>query len=145
MRFIRCFSDLAAYGLEPLTGEACGLMYRILFDVTAEGLRILEKCLGVKITPAEPWNRGEPDRPHVGSVMLAQPMLVPLGIFALLESGCTECWLHKQGDLMGIEPSDSPEIIERYRSMYEGTIVRRFAYRGTAGDRNVHMMSGRTV
>lgn len=145
MRFVRCFNDLAEYGLEPLTGEACGLMYRILFDVTAEGLRILEKCLGVKIAPAEAWNRGEPDRPHVGSVMLAQPMLVPLGIFALLESGCTECWLHKQGDLMGIEPSDSPEIVERYRSMYEGTIARRFAYRGTAGDRNVHSMSGRTV
>jgi hypothetical protein len=145
MKFIRCIHDLAEYGLEPLTGEACGLMYRILFDVTAEGLRILEKCLGVKITPAEAWNHGEHDRPHVGSVMLAQPMLVPIGIFALLESGCTECWLHKQGDLMGIEPSDSPEIIERYRSTYEGMIARRFAYRGTAGDRNAHMMSGRTV
>src|SRR5688572_11820399 len=99
MKWIRCMNDLAAYGIEPLSGEACGLMYRILCDVTAEGLRILEKCLSVRITPAEAWNRGAPDRPHIGSVMLAQPMLVPIAVFALLESGCTECWLHKQGDL----------------------------------------------
>jgi hypothetical protein len=33
-------------GIIPLTGEACGLMYRILFDVTASGKRVLEKCFG---------------------------------------------------------------------------------------------------
>jgi hypothetical protein len=77
--------------------------------------------------------------------MLAQPMLVPIAVFALLESGCTECWLHRQGELLGIEATDSPELIAAQRAFYAGTITRRFAYQGTAGDRNVHLMSGRTV
>ena len=34
MKTITCWNDLTAYGISPLTGEACGLMYRILFDVT---------------------------------------------------------------------------------------------------------------
>jgi hypothetical protein len=54
---------------------------------------------------AEPWNRGTPEEPHVWSIMLAQVMLVPIGVFALLESG-TECWQHERGELLGIEPGE---------------------------------------
>jgi hypothetical protein len=145
MRRITCFDDLRPFGIEPLTGEACGLMYRILCDVTADGLCILDKCFGVRITPADAWNRGTDDKPHVGSVMLSPPMLVPLGVFALLEPGCGECWLHASGELIGIEPGDSPETVRGYAELYEGVIARRLSYRGTAGDRNVHQMTGRTV
>ena len=74
--------------------------------------------------------------------MLAPEMLVPVGIFALLESGCTEVW--RQGDcLWGIEPSDSEQQKEAFLRMHAD--ARRYAYRGTAGDRNVHLMSGRVV
>ena len=140
MKTIRGFQDLAEFGVEPLTGEACGLMYRVLFDVTAQGQKIIEKCLGVRLLPAEPWNRGAQEDPHVGSLMLAPERLVPVGIFALLESGCTEVW--RQGDsLWGVEPSDPEQQKETFLRTHAD--VRRYAYRGTAGDRNVHLMSGR--
>ena len=139
MKTIRGCGDLAQFGLDPLTGEACGLMYRVLFDLTAQGQKIVEKCLGLRLIPSEAWNRGTNDDPHIGSVMIAPEMFVPLGIFALLESGCTEVW--RKGDsLFGIEPSDSEQQLAFLRTQGE---MRRYAYRGTAGDRNLHLMSGR--
>ena len=107
MRHINSWNDLRAYGIMPLTWEACGLSYRLLCDVTEHGKQILEKCLDVRITPAEPWNRDA-----VGSIMLPHEMLIPLGIFALLQSGCTEVW--RNGDaLLGIEPNDPHQLIEQ--------------------------------
>jgi hypothetical protein len=72
-------------------------------------------------------------------------MLAPLGVFALLESDCTEVWLYQNRNLLGVEPDDTAEIVERCRKLCPESLVRTFAYRGTAGDRNVHMMSGRTA
>ena len=144
MKTIANFGDLAAYGIEPLTGEACGLGYRILCDVTATGRRVLSKALGIPgLTLPDSWNRGSATDPHIGSVLLSLEMLTPLAVFALLESGCTEAWLVRDGGVIGIECDDSPEMIEANRQLVGERLVRNLAYRGTAGDRNVHVMSGR--
>lgn len=142
MKTIDKWSDLEAFGIVPLTGEACALGYRMLCDLTQNGKRIVEKCLSVEIQ-SENWNHGSDDDPHVASVMLPPAMLVPLGIFTLLESGCSEVWLYKKGGPLGIEPSDTPEIIEVCRKMAPEAFVRSFAYRGPFQDRNRHQMSGR--
>jgi hypothetical protein len=93
MKTIACWQDLRPYGVVFLTGEACGLMMRLLFDVTEKGRQVLARTLGIPgLKLAEPWNRGSEADPHVGSIMLTQEMLVPVAVFALLESGCTECW-----------------------------------------------------
>ena len=42
MKTISSWDDLKAYGIDPLTAEACGLGYRLLCDLTAEGKKILE-------------------------------------------------------------------------------------------------------
>lgn len=141
MKLVQCWNDLQAFGLDCLTGEACGLNYRILFDATEQGQKVLAKCFGIpNLVLAEPWNRGTDQNPHVGSIMLSREMLVPIGIFALLESGCSEVWL--DGDrLFGIEPADSPDYLDMVKKAHP--TLRRFAYRGTAGDRNLHTMSGR--
>ncbi|MHB8954536.1 MAG: hypothetical protein ACYC4U_16315 [Pirellulaceae bacterium] len=144
MKTINCWDDLNRYGIVPLTGEACGLMYRILCDVTARGKRTLEKALGVaELRLPENWNQGGTDSPHIGSVMLARELLPFVGVFALLESGCTEVWLTKAGGLIGVERNDSPDDLERFKRFHANDLARRFAYSGTAGDRNQHMMSGR--
>ena len=75
--------------------------------------------------------------------MLATQLLVPLGVFALLEAGCTEVWLYQNGSLCGVEPTDTPERIESCRKLGSEALVRTFSYRGTAGARNVHRMTGR--
>ena len=144
MKTIRCWNDLEKHGIVPLTGEACGLQWRLLCDVTEHGRRILQKCFGLsEMILADAWNRGAQDDPHVGSILLVPVMLAPLGVFALLESGCTEVWLYANNTLLGIEASDTAEQIELSRKLCPDAILRTFGYRGTAGDRNVHMMSGR--
>ena len=144
MKTIACFADLTAYGIDPLTGEACGLSYRILCDVTESGRNVLAKAFGIpNIVLPEAWNRGTAADPHVGSVMLAPELLVPLAVFALLEAGCKEVWLVRDGGVIGIEASDDADMIDANRRLVGDRMLRSLAYRGTAGDRNVHVMSGR--
>ena len=114
MKSIRCWDDLSAHGIIPLTGEACGLSYRILCDVTARGKKTLEKALSVaQLGLHENWNHGNADDPHVGSVMLAPDLLPFIGVFALLEAGCREVWLTKGQTVIGIEADDSPDRWKR--------------------------------
>lgn len=144
MKLISKWDDLRPYGIDVLTGESCGLGYRLLCDVTATGKRVLEKALGIKELILFPnWNQGSSHDPHIGSVMLVPELLVPIGVFALLEHGCTEVWRVQDHGLLGIEPHDTPEVVEEYKRGIGAAGIRHFAYRGTAGDRNVHVMSGR--
>lgn len=144
MKTIHCWDDLSAYGIVPLTGEACGLSYRILCDVTARGKKTLEKALSVaQLGLHENWNRGNPDDPHIGSVRLAPDLLPFVGVFALLESGCRDVWLTKGRGVIGIEPDDSADVVERLQRLHASDLCRRFRYAGTASDRNQHVMSGR--
>jgi hypothetical protein len=146
MKSIRRWDDLSAYGIVPLTGEACGLSYRILCDVTARGKKTLEKALSIAhLGLQENWNHGSAVDPHVGSIMLAPDFLAFLGVFALLEAGCREVWLTKHHQVVGIEPDDPPDCVDDLKRYCGDEMLRRFAYAGTAGDRNQHMMTGRVV
>jgi hypothetical protein len=143
MKTVSCWNDLQPYGIIPLTGESCGLMYRILFDLTEKGRQVVAKCYGIpSINLPEPWNRGLKEDPHVGCIMLSQESLIPVAVFALLENGCKE--VHLMGSaVIGIEPGDPDDAAATMRSVYKLEYARRLAYSGTAGDRNVHVMSGR--
>jgi hypothetical protein len=143
MKIISSLRDLEPFGIVLLTGEACGLQYRILCDVTTAGKRVVEKCLGLPDTKfANPWNAGTAEVPYVGSVMLAPEMLIPLAVFACLENGCAEAY-RMDDFVVGIEPGDAPDAAVNVELTYRVKRVRRFSYRGTAGDRNVHQMTGR--
>lgn len=146
MKTVVKWDDLTPFGIEPLTGEACGLMYRLLCDVTPKGKHILEKCLGIPgLTLPESWNRGSDKDPHLGSIMLAPEMLVPIAVFALLENGCKEVWKVRNDGCFGIEPDDPPDTVDSLKKWHGVEGMRRLAYQGTAGDRNTHLMSGRVV
>ena len=108
VKTVTCFNDLQPFGIEALTGEACALWYRILFDVTEKGAAVIRKTFGIpKMTFAEAWNRGPKGNEHIGSIMLTQEALIPIAILALLESGCTECYV-LNGIVIGLEPGDPP-------------------------------------
>ncbi len=148
MHKITCWNDLRPFGIDLLTGEACGLSYRLLCDVTQKGKQTIQKALGVaNLELPDNWNRGDPQDPHVGSIMLVPELLIPLAIFALLEHGCSEVWRTKSGDLVRIESADDLERIAAVKRLYTDTdnFVRRYAYAGTAGDRNRHEMTGRVM
>lgn len=146
MRRVRCWNDIEPFGIVPLTGEACGMGYRILFDVTERGRAIVGSCLGVPdIRLADPWNRGGSDDEHVGSVMLTQEMFAAIAVFALLGNGCTEVWQLTDGSVLGIEADDPADHVAAAAKAHATDRGRTYAFRGTAGDRNVHQMSGRVV
>ena len=127
-----------------LTGEACGLSYRFLCDVTERGRKILERWLSVpELNLSDAWNRGDVADPHVGSILLTPEVLTGISVFALLEAGCTECWVCRNGSVLGVEADDPPEQIAVSKRMRADNIARVFRSQGTAGDRNVHVMSGR--
>lgn len=145
MKSVSCWNDLELFGIIPLTGEACGLSYRILFDLTEKGRAILAMCFGVpELKVAEPWNRGADNDPHVGSIMLSGEMLIPIAVFALLESGCTEAWRIGES-VVGIDANDNELEVAVLRKFHEKDFRRRFAYQGTAESRNRHEMSGRVT
>jgi hypothetical protein len=144
MKTIARRDHLSEFGIVPLTGESCGLGYRILCDVTVKGKLILEKCLGIPDLKLPPnWNTGSEAEPHVGSIMLAPELLVPIAVFALLENGCKEVWKVESQGVHGIQHSDPPDTAESLARWLGPDNLRRLAYRGTASDRNVHLMSGR--
>jgi hypothetical protein len=139
MKTVSHWDALREYGIDVLTGEACSLMYRILCDLTQNGKRVVERCLSVQIQ-SENWNHGSEADPHVASIMLTREMLMPLAVFALLESGCREVWVTDRAAI-GIEPSDTAEQVEMMKKCHKPH--RRFAYQGPFQDRNQHQMSGR--
>ena len=139
MKTISNWSDLEPFGIVALTGGACRLACRILCDLTQRGKRTLERCLSVEIRSAS-WNSGSKDDPHVASIMLTREMLVPLAVFALLDSGCGEVWSNDHA-AFGFEAGDTQEKVERLKEVYE--LGRSFAYHGPHKDRNQHQMSGR--
>lgn len=141
MKVISTLAGLEEFGVVVLTGEACSLMYRVLCDLTQQGKNIVEKCLSVQIR-SEPWNSGSKERPHVASIMVTQDMIVPLAVFALLESGCREVWTTNL-IAIGVEPQDTDVDVERMKEVYR--LCRRFAYQGPFQDRNQHQMSGRVL
>jgi hypothetical protein len=113
MKTISCWDHLRPFGINPLTGEACALMYRILCDITTEGKRVIEKRLSCELRPPENWSAGA-----IGAVMLAPEMFVPIAVFALLESGCRECWVIGR-EVVGVEPSDSDETIKTLVALHQ--------------------------
>ena len=146
MKTIDSWSHLVPFGIDALTGEACSLSYRLLCDTTENGCKILAKLFGIpNLQLAEPWNRGSTAEPHVGSIMLVPDLLVPIAVFAFLETGCVEVFTLPHC-AFGMEPDDDREehlaVIKHFHGEKN---LRRFAYRGTAQDRNVHQMTGRTV
>lgn len=142
MRQVNDWNDLEQFGIIPLTGEACGLLMRVLCDVTAEGKRHVEQFFGgtVAIKPDSNWNGGYGE-PHVGSVMLPYSILMDLGAFLLVATGTSAVASIENGAVCEVDPEMLPEV----RAMFDER-VKRYYRRSTdpgTGDRNQHAMSGR--
>jgi len=100
MKTITSLRDLEQYGIIPLTGEADALSFRILCDLTRQGVAVVREAYGLEAPfnesgkveyPgfASAWNNGTTSCPHVASILLAHDAWFTLGIIALLTAG--EC------------------------------------------------------
>lgn len=149
MQAFETLRDLEPYGIIPLTGEACGLSYRYLCDLTEKGKKIVEKTLSVSCT-SQNWNHGSDSDPHVASIMLPHELTIPLAVFATLENGFTEVDIFQdinRRDYRIVIAYDNEKEMNAYREDARTWLhlekLRTLRYQGTAGDRNIHEMSGR--
>lgn len=96
IRIIRSLNDLRPFGFDPLTGEACGIGYRLLVDLEYRAYCIYCECHGLKIDNIVNTDK-QPDPPAgfeeawnskgCCSVMIAPDEWIQLGVFALLKNG----------------------------------------------------------
>jgi len=147
MRHINSWRDLEKYGIIGLTGEADGLSFRLLCDVTEEGAGLVERFLGgtVTVTRGSNWNsRSSAKGEHIGSVLLPYTLLKPLGAFILSVTGKGSVAITEEGATAADNERDESLIRESDEKGY--VKVERWLVRSTApgtGDRNQHAMSGR--
>jgi len=156
---IRCWQDLAQFGIQPLTGESCALGMRSLCDVTEKGKELLTAFFGGNISFKEGtnWNSGAKY-----SVMLPYSILQDLSVFAVLttcpfgSSARCACAAVIDGTIAGYTDKEWKSYAEAYIGASNqmrlkdpetyGQPVRVFTLKkGAVGDRNIHQMSGRVV
>ena len=87
MKSVSCFRDLEQFGIRPLTGEADALGFRILCDLTEEGVKVFKECFGMPGSGncglASNWNSGA-----IASVMLSKDSIRPLAVMGFYLQGC---------------------------------------------------------
>jgi hypothetical protein len=154
MKTIKQLDDLRAYGINPLTGEACRLGRRILCDLTANGLEIVRDLLGIGPTysVAPNWNSGA-----IACFMMPYSLIEDTAVWCLIHSGCREVAVVKEQVIDGLRAewsvfgkengadSEWDRILVGYREM--GVQFRRITVKSCpgSGTRCEHMMSGRTT
>ena len=147
---LRDWRDLEQYGIEPLTGESCGIGIRLLCDLSPDGVALMEEFLSVSLdgTGNNSWN-------HSGiegwkSIMLPRSMFQQLAAFCLLLEGFTWAvavnWRSEFASAFYVEGIPDDEAMEQFRDaanqVYEGQ-WHCWRNNGTAGLRNLHQFSGR--
>ena len=145
MKTITRWDHLSEFGIVPLTGESCGLGYRMLCDVTAKGKTSWKNASAFRTCNLpDNWNQGSEAEPHVGSIMLAPELLVPHR--CLRSSG-----ERLQGGLEGREPGGAWHPVSVIRRIPPSPSRNGSASRACAGlpigarpaTATSHLMSGR--
>ena len=145
--------DLREWGFDCLTGEACGLGIRLLYDVNDLGRTILSRTMGMEqhqliLNPS--WNGGAFNK---GSVLLTYDQALTCALFGmLLHDKCIQVMQpyvefgHLQPQLYGLENKDEVGLFSDTLVGYPvGTTFKTYKLSGMpgTGDRNKHMFTGR--
>ena len=152
MKAIRGARELEAYGIDVLTGEACGVGMRVLCDVTPAGEALLSGLLGGMELKAAAWNGRDGAEK---SIMLPRAWFPDIAAYALLAvDHCAIVLKSPYLDDPGVKAYPGSlawgmtlEEWEdfRQRATFAQWRYSRYIADGTAADglRNRHEMSGR--
>jgi hypothetical protein len=146
-----CFTwqDMARFGINALTGEACAYGQRMLCDVNADGQLLLADYFGWQesLRLAPPMNSLVAGMPSVGSVMLPRDWR-DLALFAHFREGAYGVYI---SDIdRSVVPIESEDRMNQYQAAGEhsGRLVRNPSIGSTqphVGSRNVHAFTGRIL
>ena len=148
MRHYDSWNDLEQLGINYLTGEACGLMMRVLCDVNETGRKTVEAFFRCKLGDNSNWNGQVDGEPAVASVMLPRSIFAELAAFAHVEqTGCPARIEIRNGEargVIGMEPHNDAKRFEDVEVYYPGRWVGKSNHPGTGID-NQHAFSGRVT
>jgi hypothetical protein len=159
MKTLNRISDLEQYGLEYLTGEACALSHRLLFDMNADGATLMCEYFGLPCIEAgsqtwrarppfaSNWNTRVNGKPAVVSILLPRnpEFYRELFKFLLFREGyeIVTVW---DGLVTGMSTAEREENLG-YSTADGVSIYRnpRTHNQPSVGTRNVHAMSQRST
>jgi len=149
--YIRSWDDLRKLGLNLLTGEACNMGMRLLFDMNAKAVEVMQNMLGgcVKFEPGSNWNSCAGGTPAVASVMLPPDWLTEVAAYFLIENGYNTVAVNVVGNCtmaaVGFKTSEQ-HTLEQFMSALGLVRGRGFrTYHTTGETRNKHAFSGRVT
>lgn len=145
---IRNMQDLRHVGIETLTGEACGLMMRVLCDVNKEGAAVWREALGLlpDSVLADNWNSRVNGEPSVASIMLPRyPLETLLGVVGLIRKGGYSVYICKDESVLGVSDALSQDLQAELCKDYNAGICKKRSDDPGTGFRNRHMFTGRTL
>ena len=153
-------TDISKYlegqGVGYLTGEACGIGLRKLYDLTERGKILVEQFLSTTADSA-PWNSTVGIEPTVASIMLPPAILRPQAIFAMFVNGATAVIDVDVNDIMrtdylwmvwnteGYNDPDYQELLDKVRDVFGGKFIVWTDSSTSHSGRNEHVFSGRIV
>lgn len=148
---IHTWSDLAKFGVNPLTGEACKYAQRLLCDLSEQGVDLLRDFFGLPYSEdirtqfPENWNSKVGDDPAIASVMLARGLFGELARFALQRAGFLYIVWGMDDAWCGYNQEDLPAdmTVDKLRKIFKVVYINPVPS-GTSS-RNTHEMSGRTL
>jgi hypothetical protein len=155
-RHIGTWRDLADYGIEVLTGEACLIGARYLCDLDERGARIVRSLFGLPpgCELANPWNGSGRIGVHVASIKLPPGLFDLVATFCLFDAGCAHVIVTRDLGVYGVAaprlaaPGGAWEAVAELVKLHgPDAIVRTYtplAHPGVGLDAT-HAMSGRTT
>jgi hypothetical protein len=154
------YSSLPELGINPLTGEACAYMMRILCDVNESGVDLLCDYFGIPNYPkaalAANWNSTVGNSPAVASIMLTRSALPEIVRFYFFRKNY-EYVVGRDDDInytafrtADIERNPALGLyVDRASVFFEGDNPLRLWTNprtiNAVGSRNVHQFTGRTT
>lgn len=151
---------LRKFGVEMLTGEADGTtMGRILCDLNHRGVELWTEFLGgnAMFTMGSNWNSKVDGEEAVASVLASVRLLDEFLVFAHVRAGrvvvemtrkpgANHCW-YGAGGIVVFDTWDEWRAFSSDRAITNDYDYRAFSLwpSATAGTRNVHQMTGRTI
>lgn len=142
--------DLAQFGINSLTGEACAYSMRTLCDVNEEGKALLAEFFGMPdISLARNMNSTVDGKPAIGSLMLTHEIVPSLAQFAFFTKGALAVAIMGGREIHGLFEAERVQQYRDFSAQENGkgvSVVNNYALRSSApmvGSRNVHQATGR--
>jgi hypothetical protein len=140
------WGDLKQFGINSLTGEACGYSMRLLCDLSEEGADLIRRFFGMPYNSSlcEPWNSKVDAAPTTASIMLPRGIFDDLCQYILFSQDMEVAIKSPDGTWSGYADfSPAVESMVTTVASDKSWSVRRNPRVGTPGDRNQHAFTGR--